>query len=757
MVSSDTPALSDSALTRSRPSQWYRVQTVYAATIFVSAFLLFLIEPMFAKMVLPLYGGSPAVWNTAVVFYQVALLVGYLYAHLSTKWLGVRRQALLQLGLLLLPAFVLPIALTQHQAPPATANPTFSLLLLMLTTVGLPFVILSSSSPVVQRWFASTDDPAATDPYTLYVASNVGSMVGLLSYPLLIEPGVGVGAQSRFWALGYWILALLMVASAALLWRSGRRLVKGPSLAKDVDGASDGNIARGPITLPRRLRWILLAFVPSSLMLSVTTYLSTDLPSFPLLWVLPLVLYLLSFILVFSQARTRFIRPAIKAMPVMVVLLIPTLVNPAAIPIWVLIPLHLAAFLVIAVACHGVLAEDRPAAGQLTEFYLWMSFGGALGGAFNALLAPLLFTEVLEYPLGLVLAVLFVSLDFGARLVRQRQWVHVLVPIVFGAFGAAVVLRVVSLPLKASSLIWGVVLSIPAVLVFRRTLPAARLGAVVVICVFLSLQAGDVLYMERSFFGINRVRLDSKLGYRTLIHGSTIHGMEAVDPSRVCEPLSYYYRTGPIGQFFAALNGTRIRQVAVVGLGAGSLAAYRQPGQQWTFYEIDPAVERIARDPRFFSYLPKCAPDTQVILGDARLSLTAASPRVYDFIVLDAYSSDAVPLHLITREALGLYLEKLNQNGVLAFHISNRYFDLRPVLAKLAGDAGLVTLAQRETRISPEEKNLGKHPSEWVLMARRHSDFGGLAGDSRWQPLEPQARTGLWTDDYSSVLHVWKW
>ena len=458
------------------------VQPVFVAAIFLSAFLLFLIEPMFAKMVLPLYGGSSAVWNTAVVFYQTALVFGYGYAHLSTMWLGSRRQSVLHLVLLLLPAIVLPITVTPGQRPPTSGSPAISLLLLMLATVGLPFIILSASSPVLQRWFAGTDQPAAADPYRLYAASNVGSMVGLLSYPLLIEPGVGLRAQSWFWTVGYGLLVVLMLASAVLLWRSGNRRQESGTPAADATGTQDSGPVGGPVTLRRRLRWILLAFVPASLMLSVTSFLSTDLPSFPLLWVLPLALYLLSFILVFSQVRSRFIRPAVKAMPAMVLALVLTLVIPTKLPIWVLVPLHLTAFLVIAVACHGVMAEDRPAPSRLTEFYFWMALGGALGGAFNALLAPVLFREVLEYPLGLLLAVLFVNLQFGARLSRQGRWVHVLVPIILGVFGAGVALWVLSLPAKANALMYGVVLSVPAVLVFslsrRRGLAAARLAVV---------------------------------------------------------------------------------------------------------------------------------------------------------------------------------------------------------------------------------------------------------------------------------------
>ena len=405
----------------------------FTVTMLLSAFLLFLVEPMFARMMLPLLGGSPAVWNTAVVFYQTSLLAGYIYAHGATRALGARRQAGLHLGLLLLPLLVLPIAIPAGQTPPTANDPIPWILLLMLTRVGLPFIILSASSPLLQKWFADTCHPAAADPYFLYAASNAGSMAGLLAYPFLFEPILRLQEQSWLWTAGYGLLVVLMAICAVTLWRSRRPAgLRGPQRAEMPATDPRGATAGERPSWRRRARWVILAFVPSSLMLSVTTFLSTDIPSLPLLWVIPLALYLLSFILVFARTQVISQSALRKLLPVLLVPQAITMALPSLWPIWLLIPLHLAVFLAIALLCHGAIAADRPSAAHLTDFYLWLSVGGALGGMFNGLLAPVLFTTVLEYPLGLILAAWLVmprlepSARPGARLVEgrptRRRW-----------------------------------------------------------------------------------------------------------------------------------------------------------------------------------------------------------------------------------------------------------------------------------------------------------------------------------------------
>jgi hypothetical protein len=451
-------------------------------------------------------------------------------------------------------------------------------------------------------------------------------------------------------------------------------------------------------------------------MLGVTTYLTTEIAPVPLLWVLPLALYLLSFIVVFGRPPAWIHRGMVLALPVV-------LVGQALLMAWgespmrLAVPAHLVTFFVAAMVCHGELARARPAARFLTEFYLWVALGGVLGGLFNALLAPLVFRSLAEYPLALVAAALLMPAPASA-----------------GARGR----------------------------LLRRVVPVAV--AVVVGGIFAWHWARGVtglLHAERSFFGVLRVLRGSQGRTHTFTHGSVRHGVQIVstDPRPRRRPLLYYFPTGPIGQVFAARRG-RGEPVAVVGLGVGSVASYGEAGQEFTFFEIDPAVERVARDPAYFTFLRDAQArgvGVRVVLGDARLSLRRQPPRHYGLIVLDAFSGDAVPTHLLTREALWEYLDRLAAGGVLAFHITNDYMDLRPVLAGQARDAGLVALVQDDGELSEEEVRLGKASSTWVVMARRREDLGALAGDSRWQPLARQPGAAAWTDDYANVLQVLRW
>jgi SAM-dependent methyltransferase len=741
---------------------------LFATTMFVSATLLFVVQPMFARMVLPLLGGSPAVWNTNVVFYQVVLLAGYAYAHLSAARLNRRRQAALHLALLLVPLLALPIAVPAGWSPPTDANPVPWLLALLLVAVGGPFFVVASTSPLLQYWFAGTRHRAAADPYFLYAASNAGSMLALLGYPLLVEPRLRLGAQSWLWSAGYLLLCVLMLFCALVAWRTagndeGRR-------TKDEGrrAAAAQPIAEAQPLIRRRLRWALLAAVPSSLMLSVTTYLSTNIAPIPLLWVVPLALYLLTFILVFAGRPILPQLVVVRALPIVLLPLVIVICAGATQPIGLLIGLHLTAFFVATMVCHGALAADRPAPRQLTEFYLWMSAGGALGGMFNALLAPLLFNTVIEYPLALVLACLLLPTNHQEHakdgrwpFVGGRLWLDLALPLGLGALVVALILGLHAAGVPPGPLSYGLSFGVPALVCFsfsRRPLRfALGVAAIFAAGALYTSDQGQVLHAERSFFGLHRVLLDTTGRYHVIAHGGTLHGRQALDPARAREPLSYYYASGPIGQVFAGTQGTRERpRVAVIGLGAGSLACYKRPGQEWTFYEIDPSVERIARDPAYFTFLRDCAPEAPVVLGDARLSLVRAPDGAYDLIVLDAYSSDSTPVHLITREALALYRAKLAPGGLLAFHVSNQYLDLKPVLGALAEDAGLAALFQDDLAIAPDEQARGKSASQWVLLARDQADFGTLATDPRWQPLAG-AGAAVWTDDFSSILSVLRW
>jgi hypothetical protein len=725
---------------------------IYTVTMFLSALLLFMVQPMFAKMVLPLLGGSPAVWNTAMVFYQAMLLGGYIYAHVATKWLGARRQAAFHLLVLLLPLLALPIGIPTGWLPPTQTNPAPWLLALLFVAVGLPFFVVSASSPMLQTWFASTKHRAAADPYFLYAASNIGSMLALLLYPTLIEPTLGLRFQSWIWAGGYLVLVLMTALCAVALWRKPAGVAEQPAQPARSEQLPVG----------RRLRWVALAFVPSSLMLSVTTYLSTNIAPIPLLWVIPLAIYLLTFILVFMRKPLLPYVIMRRALPMLLLTLLITLIAQATEPIGLLILVHLATFFVAAMVCHGAIAQDRPAATHLTEFYLWMSVGGVLGGLFNALLAPLLFTTVLEYPLVLVLACLVQPPESATRLGSRARRLDLGLPIALGLLVVAFILVAPVVGLSSGPARLGLMFGVPSLICFSFSRRPLRFGlgvtAILAASTLYTSDQGRVLHAERSFFGIHRVLLDTSGQFHVLAHGGTRHGMQSLDPAHRDVPLTYYYPNGPIGQLFETRVNTQPQaHVAVIGLGAGSLACYKQPAQQWTFYEIDPSVVRIARTPEYFSYLRDCAQGTLMVIGDARLSLASAPDQQYDLIVLDAYSSDSIPVHLITREALALYRAKLAPGGVLAFHISNIYLDLKPVLGNLAADAGLAALERDDLSPDASDAARGKSASQWALMARSAADFGPLARDPHWHPLAPQPNSAVWTDNYSSLLTVFRW
>jgi SAM-dependent methyltransferase len=795
---------------------------LYTLTMFVSATLLFMVQPMFARMVLPLLGGSPSVWNTAQVFYQVALLLGYGYAHLSSSRLRPRRQVLLHGLLLLLPLLVLPIGVPGGWSPPTSTSPIGWLLALLAVAVGLPFLVVATSSPLLQSWFARSGHPAAADPYFLYAASNIGSMLALLGYPTVIEPALRLRDQSLVWSGGYILLLLLVLACGATVWRAdrgrttddqrptandqrptsldeGRRAKDEAGAGASVDLSSAQERSTAPTlyrsaALPlQRLRWVLLALVPSSLMLSVTSYLSTNIAAIPLLWVIPLAIYLLTFILVFAR---RPLLPAWlmrRAMPIVLIPLLIAMLAQATSPLQILLPLHLLTFFVVTMVCHGALAAERPAPARLTEFYLLMSLGGALGGMFNALLAPLLFSSVAEYPLVLVLACLLMppagqrpttndqrglTKDGGRRTEDEGppasgeagagpapspgalfgRWsrADVLVPLALGLVTVGLVLGVQASGRLSGPPAYALMFGLPALVCFGFSRRPLRFGLGVAALLLASQlyvsDQGRQLYAERSFFGVHRVLLDPSGRFHVLAHGATLHGVQSLDPARAREPLAYYTAAGPIGQAFAAFSGpAERRRVAVVGLGVGSLACYKQPGQRWTYYEIDPAVERIARDPQLFSFLQQCDPQPQIVLGDARLTLQSSREQ-YDLLVLDAYSSDTIPMHLLTREALQLYQRRLAPGGVLAFHISNLYLDLKPVVGALAADAGLAALEQDDLALSAEDQATGRRPAQWVLLARSPADLGPLAASPRWQPLAAPPGAPVWTDDFSSII-----
>ncbi|MDT7781014.1 MAG: hypothetical protein QOC99_3526 [Acidobacteriota bacterium] len=801
---------------------------LFAFALFVSAFLLFWVQPLVGKMVLPLLGGTPAVWNTCMLFFQAVLLAGYAYAYASTRWLSARVQVLVHCALLLAAALSLPVAFreaAQQGGLPAGSSPALWLLKTLLLTTAVPFFVLSASAPLLQKWFSRTRARTASDPYFLYAASNAGSLIALLGFPLLLEPNLTLGRQSSAWAFGYGLLSFLVVACAVVALRSRARtvgveassspleasparedssgLIIKDSSELNVEDSSGLTVEDSPrLTTGRRLRWLLLAFVPSSLVLGVTTYITTDLVAVPLLWVIPLSLYLLSFVLVFARRRKLSRRLLARVLPGAAVLLVLVYLSGASQPAWFLILFHLLFLFAASVVCHGQLADDRPRASHLAEFYLCLAAGGALGGLFNALIAPLVFNTVVEYPLVILLASYLrpafrrergrlLGLRLGARRAEdsrrldehgtvedEPRWgaYDVLLPLLIGVLAAALLLVTRQLELREVERV-AVTLGVPLFMLNYFFAPrplrfTLGLAFVMLAVFFFSGTSGRTLFASRNFFGTHRVDADAAERIHWLHHGSTLHGKQFTDPARLCEPLSYYHRSGPLGSLFAALhartttadvqvgsdylNPFAMHRVAVVGLGAGTTAAYARTGESWTFYEIDPAVVDIAHRPEFFKYLSACTPaPVEVVLGDARLRLREAPEGAYDLIVLDAFSSDAVPAHLLTREALALYLSKLAHGGVIAFHVSNRSLELERVVGGISADAGLPARIFADKSFDPET---GLDPSTWVAVARTAEDLGALKTDPRWQPLDSSThKLELWRDDFSNVVHIFKW
>lgn len=680
--------------------------TFFAAALFTSAYLLFWLQPLIGKMLLPLLGGAPSVWNTCMVFFQGLLLAGYAYALFISQRLRLRNQALLHLALVLSAALFLPFAISGRTVDslPAQNNPTLWLLGVLSITVGFPFFILSATAPLLQRWFSHSRHGSAKDPYFLYAVSNAGSMLSLLAFPFLLEPNLDLRKQSLYWAFGYVLLAVLIACCAALL---KDRVSHHPHKEKLIDN---------PTRLTKRLRgeWILLAFIPSSLMLGVTTYISTDVASVPLIWIVPLSLYLLTFILAFANKQLMPLRLASLLLPAAIVVLALVVILRAPIDVWLLIALHLAVFFIAGFVCHRRIALGRPSVSKLPEYYLCISVGGVLGGVVNALLAPVVFSTPLEYPIVIVAAGLILPLT--TRVQSSGSWLRV-------AFPAPILGFIFAISMLATVLIGG-----------YRYIFAGE----------------DVLTTQRNFFGVWRVSSEvNGAAFHKLKHGSTVHGWQFTAPDRQCLATSYFHKDGPLGQVFETQKAKHGKHVAVIGLGAGTVATYSASNEQWDYYDIDPAIVGIAQDRRYFTFLSQCAAAPyKVILGDARLRLREAPQDQYGLIILDAFSSDSVPAHLLTRQAMELYLSKLAANGLVAFHISNRYLNLEPLLSGLSQEKGLSGRIRKDQKFDAAD---GKYPSTWVVVARTDSDLGNIANDSRWQKLTGNI---VWTDDFSNILSL---
>jgi SAM-dependent methyltransferase len=721
------------------------VRARFVATIFTGSFLLFLVQPMIARMALPRLGGAPSVWNSAMLVYQLLLLGGYAYAHWLGRF-GPRRQAAIHFVLLVLAGLTLPIGL-MSTIPPPDANPFLWVPWLLFVSIGPLFFVVSAQAPLLQRWFAIE---GGGDPYPLYAASNLGSFGGLIAYPLLAEPLLAVSQQRWLWSIAYGLLLLLVG------W-CGFGLPK-----------AQASRSIGPDELPAPgwrpiAKWIVLAAVPSGLILSTTLHITTDIAAMPLLWVLPLGAYLLSFTVAFA-ARRRLANSIMRLAPVLLLLSSFGIFIHSS---WLALVFGAIAILnlfAVSVALHSNLFQSRPPAGQLTLFYLAMSVGGALGGLFCALIAPLIFNWTYEHLLLLVAAAWlmrsrspfdrFVTLWNGDRLARQvTVGGIVLLAALLAAAGTGLLGMEPQEGINLTALF--ATLGIAIVAIGNRLLFTASVAALLMLAggwERLAAHNGD---LTRSFFGIYSVRPGDHFS-RVLVHGTTTHGVQNLgSPQRQRMETSYYAPRSGVGLAMQAtprLFGDRAH-VAIVGLGAGTLACYAQPGQDWTFFEIDPVVVRTALDARRFTFLHLCKPDAHILVGDARLLIERAPPASADVLVVDAFSSDSVPMHLLTREAFADYKRLLTPNGLLLIHISNRFFDLRPVVAAAAISGSWdASLRSYFPDAAAEARN--EYPSHWIALSQSGASLDTLIRGSgqRWRPLTPRPGFAPWTDDHASVL-----
>jgi spermidine synthase len=728
----------------------------------LNAALMFIIEPMVAKMILPFAGGTPAVWNTSVLFFQVSLLAGYLYAHCASRWLGTLRHALVHLNLVFVAVFFLPFALPVHWFANQRANPSTTVFAVLICSIGLPFFVLSAGAPLLQKWFTQLKHPSARDPYFMYGASNLGSMMGLVAYPVLLEPNLTLSQQSHFWLYGYLLLFLVTSGCALLSLQPITRAVKDTLIRPAPSISPVSEISRRGIAMTRRVHWICWSFVPSSLLLGVTSYVTTDIVSAPLFWALPLAIYLLTYVLAFARESWAIHPFVVRRQAILLVGAALTVFVHVTSPIWIILPLHLLSFFVTSLVCHGQLAKDRPEPRQLTEFYLWISVGGVLGGLFNTILAPLLFTSVTEYPLAMMLAALLRPYVGEKRDTIGNRWADWLLPsaLVLGFPLWIYLVRTFDLisPLNAQLLIYGISGVICLFFAYRPARFGLGMLAIMLGSLISAHSFGETLYAARSFFGVYRVVDDVEAKRHVLFQGTTVHGTQNQTGETRLQPIGYYHRTGPVAQVVHAVAQARPEgNVAIVGLGTGALACHGTAAQQFTFYEIDPLVEKIARDPRLFTYLRDCPPKTGIVIGDARISLATAPNHHYDLLVVDAFSSDVIPTHLLTLEAIELYLAKSAEDGILLFHVSNRSMDLAPILDRLAHRLNLTALIRNDFHSTAEEQKEGKSASRWIIMARQQEPLQPFLIDPKWRALNGRLGGDLWTDDFSDILKVIYW
>jgi hypothetical protein len=731
------------------------VLATYATAIFLSAALLFAVQPLFTKMVLPRLGGSPSVWSVAMVFFQGVLLAGYAYAHALTRFLPGRIAVTVHVAVLIVATFALPLAVATGWSASPDHGEAFWLMALFAVSIGLPFFALSANGPLLQAWFARSSHPDAGQPYFLYAVSNVGSLLALLSYPFVLEPLTTLREQNRMWSAGFYGL-IVLVALCGFMALRARGSDSRPFDVQPADSQpGDEGIAAAAPTWRDAATWMALAAVPAGLLIAVTAHLSTDVAAAPLLWVIPLALYLLTFVIVFQTKPLLRHDWMVAIQPLFIAGLVVLLAFEVLHHIFLSTAGNIAAFFVTALVCHGELARRRPAPRHLTAFYMWMSAGGVVGGIAAGLVAPRVFSWVAEYPLLIVLAILCRP---GPARPVSRHWRAVWLVVLAAAVAAMLLGLGYQYGLQEKAFKPAIAgLLVISILFWRDPVKFAAVIAVAFMAARLHDPGVGRREFVRSFFGVYKI-IDSADGmFRIFLHGTTEHGaqrLERDDGSPIGRPetLTYYHLGSPLAQATAAVRKRKDApiRIAVVGLGTGTFACLTGPGDVLHFYEIDRVVAGIATDPTRFSYVSRCAPEARIVLGDARLTLAAADDGQYDVIVMDAFSSDAIPVHLMTQEAMAIYLKKLAPGGLVLMHISNRHMELASVVANIAAANGAVTrLSDSDTG---EDDDNYKFSSTVAAVARSEPEFAALAGSEDWQPTPPDPSLRTWTDDYSNII-----
>ncbi|RFB01635.1 fused MFS/spermidine synthase [Parvularcula marina] len=736
---STTSVRQDAVLSSPRGARILAGRLPFIATILTSAALIFLVQPLFAKLATPLLGGTPSVWNVSLVCFQTALLAGYAYAHALARFVPLRHQVAVHGAVLVLAGLTLPIGLSGVLGAPNEGNPLVWLMGTFAVSIAPVFIAISATSPLLQHWYGHSGEKDAEDPYFLYGASNIGSLIGLVAYPVVLEPLIGVTTQGWIWAAGYAIASTGLIVCGLIVAARSRT-------AQTTEHHESATSTAPAGTMTERLRWLALAFLPSSLLVGTTSHISTDVASAPFLWSPPLILYIGSFIIAFGAREALFTRMAGIVLPVAAGLVLLT-VFATSWPILIEIGIALAALGAAALYCHGTLAASRPPKSRLTEFYFIMSLGGVIGGAFNAILAPLLFSSVVEFPLIMALVLLTLPKGVSGGLIRVGIFTTI-------AMGSVVIGSMMSGHDKGDVQQFSaqLFLFVPLILLIlargSRSIALACVASLAAAAIAAPFMGKQTLLTERSFFGVHRVSQTEHL--RVLIHGTTVHGAQRLEDQGRPTPITYYHATSPIGEVFSSYKERS--PVGVVGLGVGSVACAMDPSQRGVFYEIDPVVVEIARNPALFNFLSACGGNSEIVMGDGRLTVADAQEGTYGFMLLDAFSSDAVPAHLLTREALSMFMSRTTDDGVLAIHISNRHLNLGPIIGRIAGAEGWVAIEKKSRVDNPLETFAA--PTRVVALARHDTDLLPLLANGGWKPLTSDGKHP-WTDERSNILGAW--